>query len=47
MAGDDGGGSSEVIPGLLNQTPRVPVAVPEGTPGIEQNFPSLGRGGYQ
>ena len=47
MAGDDGGGSSEVIPGLLSQTPRVPVAVPEGTPCIEQNFPSLGRGGFQ
>jgi hypothetical protein len=47
MSGDDGGGSSEVIPGLLNQTPRVPVSDLEGTPGIEQNFPSLGRGGVQ
>ncbi|HYF21070.1 MAG TPA: MBG domain-containing protein [Ramlibacter sp.] len=43
-AGDDGSSSQEVIPGLLNSQSTVPRAEPKGTPGIEKNFPILGRG---
>lgn len=40
---DDDSAAEEMIPGLLSQQRRLPGQAPEGTPGLEQQFPNLGR----
>ncbi len=40
---DDDSAAEEMIPGLLSQQRRLPGQTPEGTPGLEQQFPNLGR----
>ncbi|MFY8092497.1 MAG: MBG domain-containing protein [Niveispirillum sp.] len=42
-AADDDSAAEEMIPGLLSQQRRLPGETPEGTPGLEQQFPNLGR----
>ncbi|WP_029012624.1 MBG domain-containing protein [Niveispirillum irakense] len=42
-AADDDSQTEEMIPGLLGQQRRLPGEGPEGTPGLEQQFPNLGR----
>ncbi|MFV3130315.1 MBG domain-containing protein [Niveispirillum sp. KHB5.9] len=42
-AADDDSAAEEMIPGLLSQQRRLPGEAPEGTPGLEQQFPNLGR----
>ncbi|WP_173012493.1 MBG domain-containing protein [Niveispirillum sp. SYP-B3756] len=40
---DEDSKTEEMIPGLLGQQRRLPSEAPEGTPGLEQQFPNLGR----
>lgn len=42
-AADDDSAAEEMIPGLLSQQRRLPGETPDGTPGLEQQFPNLGR----
>ncbi|AUN32975.1 MBG domain-containing protein [Niveispirillum cyanobacteriorum] len=42
-AADDDSAAEEMIPGLLLQQRRLPGETPDGTPGLEQQFPNLGR----
>ncbi|MFV3074506.1 MBG domain-containing protein [Niveispirillum fermenti] len=42
-AADDDSAPEEMIPGLLSQQRRLPGETPDGTPGLEQQFPNLGR----
>ncbi|MBJ7417228.1 MAG: hypothetical protein JHC88_17545, partial [Niveispirillum sp.] len=42
-AADDDSAAEEMIPGLLSQQRRLPGEMPDGTPGLEQQFPNLGR----
>ncbi|SNS70059.1 MULTISPECIES: MBG domain-containing protein, partial [unclassified Azospirillum] len=42
-AADEDSKTEEMIPGLLGQQRRLPSEAPEGTPGLEQQFPNLGR----